>query len=102
MYSRSSILTGQYVHNHGVYQDQASTGCYSLSWRKTSEQRTIGVHLAKAGYKTGFFGTIFTTLYTCADIFGIVVQVCTLINMAHLSQSQQVNMFLLGGAAGQL
>ena len=55
---RGSILTGKYVHNHQIYQDHATTGCYSLSWRENDEQRTIGVHLAKAGYKTGFFGVL--------------------------------------------
>ena len=45
---------------------------------------------------------ILVLTYSHGRSTGIVVQVCTLINMAHLSQSQQVNMFLLGGAAGQL
>ena len=44
---RGSILTGKYVHNHHIYQDHATTGCYSLSWRQNDEQRTIGVYLAK-------------------------------------------------------
>jgi N-acetylglucosamine-6-sulfatase len=54
--SRSSILTGKYVHNHHTYENNVHAGCNSQSWRDRNEQKTMGAYMSKAGYKTGFFG----------------------------------------------
>ncbi|XP_064385928.1 N-acetylglucosamine-6-sulfatase-like [Halichondria panicea] len=54
--SRSSILTGKYVHNHYTYENSVDAGCNAPTWRSLNENSTIGTYLQKAGYKTGFFG----------------------------------------------
>jgi arylsulfatase A-like enzyme len=46
--SRSTFLTGQYAHNHGVLENEAPTGGY---YRLNSEN-TLPVWLSKAGYTT--------------------------------------------------
>ncbi|XP_072042237.1 extracellular sulfatase Sulf-1-like isoform X2 [Amphiura filiformis] len=52
--SRSSILTGQYVHNHGVYSNQDH--CVSDEWKAGPERRSFGAFLQNANYRTGYFG----------------------------------------------
>lgn len=54
--SRSSILTGQYVHNHLVWNNSLSGNCSSLFWQKTLEPTLFPVQLQKNGYKTFFAG----------------------------------------------
>ncbi len=54
--TRSSILTGKYVHNHYTYENSVDAGCNAPTWRSLNENSTIGTYLQKAGYKTGFFG----------------------------------------------
>jgi arylsulfatase A-like enzyme len=46
--SRSTFLTGQYAHNHGVLENEEPTGGY---YRLKSEN-TLPVWLRKAGYRT--------------------------------------------------
>ena len=50
--SRASILTGQYSHNHGVWENVPPQGGLS-SFNETS---TIATWLKQAGYRTGLFG----------------------------------------------
>jgi arylsulfatase A-like enzyme len=50
--SRSSILTGQYVHNHEVYTDRFPAG----GAQKFEDESTFAVWLDEAGYRTAYYG----------------------------------------------
>ena len=54
--SRSSILTGNYVHNNGALNNSVSGNCSSPEWQKNSESNAFVTVLKKHGYKTFFAG----------------------------------------------
>lgn len=50
--ARSTFLTGQYPHNHGVWSNELPSGGVS----KLNDKSTIATWLQKAGYYTGYIG----------------------------------------------
>lgn len=48
--SRASILTGRYVHNHGVIRNEED------AWAELRTEETFPVYLQQAGYRTALFG----------------------------------------------
>jgi N-acetylglucosamine-6-sulfatase len=54
--SRSTILTGQYPHNHGVYTNFPPDGGYQRFADLGHEGTTMATALHAAGYRTALFG----------------------------------------------
>ncbi|XP_013388966.1 N-acetylglucosamine-6-sulfatase-like [Lingula anatina] len=54
--SRSSILTGNYVHNHGAVNNSVDGNCSSPTWQNQSETRAFITYLKKQKYTTFFAG----------------------------------------------
>lgn len=54
--SRSSIMTGQYVHNHHARNNSLSGGCSSSGWQKGPERHSVSTYVKSLGFKTFFAG----------------------------------------------
>jgi N-acetylglucosamine-6-sulfatase len=54
--SRSSILTGEYTHNHQVWGDGSPDGGWQKFHDQGHEQDNLATHLHDAGYKTALMG----------------------------------------------
>jgi arylsulfatase A-like enzyme len=54
--SRSSLLTGNYPHDTGVFTNLAPNGGYSVFRRRGNETATFAVALHDAGYRTALMG----------------------------------------------
>lgn len=54
--SRSSIFTGRYPHNTGVFKNVGKEGGYLVFRARGNEQSTFATALSAAGYRTAFLG----------------------------------------------
>eukprot|EP00117_Sycon_ciliatum_P043667 scpid62763/ scgid31589/ N-acetylglucosamine-6-sulfatase; Glucosamine-6-sulfatase len=54
--SRSSYLTGKYIHNHGAVNNSLEGNCASLAWQQGSELYTFASSLQGSHYQKGYFG----------------------------------------------
>jgi N-acetylglucosamine-6-sulfatase len=54
--SRSSIFTGEYPHNTGVFTNVAPDGGYDAFVKNGDERKCFAPALQSAGYRTGFMG----------------------------------------------
>ncbi|MEU6404238.1 sulfatase [Streptomyces sp. NPDC046985] len=54
--SRSSIFTGEYPHNTGVFTNNGDDGGYGAFMKNGDEKKCYAPALQKAGYRTGFMG----------------------------------------------
>jgi N-acetylglucosamine-6-sulfatase len=54
--SRSSIFTGRYPHDTGVFKNVGNDGGYLIFRSRGNEQATFAVALSAAGYRTAFMG----------------------------------------------
>ena len=59
--SRSSILTGKYLHNIRVINNTFEGNCDGTDWQDTSEKQTFAVYAKFAGYQTGYAGKYLNT-----------------------------------------
>lgn len=54
--SRSSYLSGRYIHNGGALNNSVAGNCAGPVWHDGPEQRTFAVHAHAAGYVTSYAG----------------------------------------------
>lgn len=54
--SRSSIFTGRYPHNTGIFKNQGDDGGYIAFRDRGHEQTTFAIALSAAGYRTAMMG----------------------------------------------
>ncbi|XP_059351288.1 N-acetylglucosamine-6-sulfatase-like isoform X4 [Daphnia carinata] len=68
--SRSSILTGKYVHNHRVINNTATGNCSSRQWQDGEEHKTMATYLQANGYAT-FYGGKYLNQYGKNETGGV-------------------------------
>ena len=54
--SRTSILSGRYVHNGGATANSFDSNCYGTTWVNETEKQTFAVLAKEAGYQTSYAG----------------------------------------------
>ena len=59
--SRASILRGQYVHNHGIWQNNLPSGGFGKFHGHGLENSTIATWLQAGGYRTALMGKYLNT-----------------------------------------
>lgn len=66
--SRTTMLTGQYAHNHGVLSNQAPDGGYGV-FNELHGDNNLAIWLQQAGYATSYIGK-FLNEYAEPDEYG--------------------------------
>lgn len=64
--SRSSILSGRYLHNGVTKNNSVSGNCNGRLWQEDAERKTFAIYAKKAGYSTSYAGKYLNT-YGCQD-----------------------------------
>eukprot|EP00055_Hartaetosiga_balthica_P017300 m.114894 g.114894 ORF g.114894 m.114894 type:complete len:528 (+) comp9284_c1_seq6:2696-4279(+) len=54
--SRSSLLSGRFIHNHGAVNNSVQGNCDGEAWKNGPEKDSLAVHMQQAGYKTLYGG----------------------------------------------
>ena len=54
--SRSSYMTGRYLHNSGTFENDIGHGCSNQTWADGPETRSFAAHAKAAGYHTSYSG----------------------------------------------
>ncbi|CAL4103345.1 unnamed protein product, partial [Meganyctiphanes norvegica] len=68
--SRSSLLTGQYIHNHGAINNSISGECSGHGWQAGPEKETFAVHFQEGGYTTMYAGK-YLNQYGIPEVGGV-------------------------------
>lgn len=68
--SRSSILTGKFIHNHGAVNNSVAGGCSSTSWQQKQEPEAFPIYLKQQGYTTLFAGK-YLNMYGYDNVGGV-------------------------------
>jgi len=62
--SRSSILSGRYLHNGITKNNSVSGNCNGRQWQQDAEKKTFAVYAQQAGYRTSYAGK-YLNAYGC-------------------------------------
>lgn len=73
--SRSSIMSGRYVHNHRVHNNSLNGGCSNTIWQSKIEPTCLAVHIKNAGY---------TTFYNGKYLNNMALKMLVVLNIYHL------------------
>lgn len=71
--SRSSILTGQYPHNHGVRNNSLPGNCSSPQWQKGPESEAFPIYLSKLKYQTFFAGKYLNQVWAHSSLAVFII-----------------------------
>lgn len=64
--SRSSILSGRYLHNGITKNNSISGNCNGKPWQQDAEKKTFAVYAQQAGYRTSYAGK-YLNAYGCGS-----------------------------------